>query len=405
MMTELDGKAREYIDGVFSRFGDGGKGLFCPCGEAADIWDYLGRQYARGKQIVLYGMGNGADKIVRCLALRGIEVADYFASDGFVRGHEYRGKRVLTFAEACEKRSCENMIVLLAFASSRPEVLALFDAVAEKCETYAPDVPVCGEKLFDYSFFAENFDDITAARALLADDESRAVFDAVVAYKLSGRTDILRSAESGEREAYENILCAERFGTAADLGAYNGDSIRELRQYARGLRRVVAFEPDARNYKKLVQYADTVNEEGDMRIDAYALAAWSTGGEKTFFGSGNRNAAIGGATAGGELHLGTVVNVETAALDSVVLGGGDAFFEDLDYVKYDVEGAEAQALRGSEKCIARYRPALLVSAYHRSEDVFALPLAVHSLCLEYRLYLRKMRGVPAWDINLYAVEK
>ena len=75
----------------------------------------------------------------------------------------------------------------------------------------------------------------------------------------------------------------------------------------------------------------------------------------------------------------------------------------IDYIKYDVEGAETEALLGSRAIIQRDTPALLVSAYHRSADLFRLPLLVHELNPDYKLYLRRMAGVPAWDINLYAV--
>ena len=47
----------------------------------------------------------------------------------------------------------------------------------------------------------------------------------------------------------------------------------------------------------------------------------------------------------------------------------------------------------------------LVSAYHRSADLFRLPLLVRELNPDYRLYLRRMAGVPAWDINLYAIKE
>ena len=74
-----------------------------------------------------------------------------------------------------------------------------------------------------------------------------------------------------------------------------------------------------------------------------------------------------------------------------------------DYIKFDVEGSEAQALQGCRQTIATHAPALLVSCYHRSEDLYALPALVHDLCPDYKLYLRRFRYFPAWDINLYAI--
>ena len=62
---------------------------------ARDLWEYL---QATDKTVVMYGMGNGADKILAVCAQYGIEVADFFASDGFVRGHSFHGKTVLSYS-------------------------------------------------------------------------------------------------------------------------------------------------------------------------------------------------------------------------------------------------------------------------------------------------------------------
>ena len=63
------------------------------------LWDYLKETK---KPIILYGMGNGADMIIDVLSALGISHSDVFASDGFVRGHFFHGKKVLTFSEIKE---------------------------------------------------------------------------------------------------------------------------------------------------------------------------------------------------------------------------------------------------------------------------------------------------------------
>ena len=379
-----------------------------------DLWQTLKAASDSGRPILLYGMGNGADKILTVCAAYGIPVADFFASDGFVRGHSFHGKVVLSFTQACEKYGAENMIVLLSFASSRPEVLELIHHVAATCEMYIPDVPVCGTELFNTEFYEAHLPEITAARALFADDESRRVYDGIIEYKLTGRMDILRATESDPANAYQDILRAERFTTTADLGAYNGDSIRDLRQYAPRLQTVIAFEPDRRNHRKLSEYATVLRDAGDtLAIHAVQAGAWSHPTTLTFHGSGNRNAGLTDAPAEAHGHIlpstadnpyfGKTAEVPVTSLDAVckeVLTGDTR----LDYIKYDVEGAEAEALLGSQEIIQRDAPALLVSAYHRSADLFRLPILVHELNPTYKLYLRRMAGVPAWDINLYAVK-
>ena len=379
-----------------------------------DLWHYLKSQADSGRPILLYGMGNGADKIIAVCEAYGIPVADFFASDGFVRGHSFHGKVVLSFSGACEKYGAENMIVLLSFASSRPEVLETIDRVASACEMCIPDVPVCGTELFNAEFYESHLQEITAARSLFADEESRRVYDGIMEYKLTGRMDILRATESDPADAYRHILHAEAFQTAADLGAYNGDSIRDLRLYAPRLRDVIALEPDRRNFRKLTEYAMALREAGDtLTVHPVQAGAWSHTATLTFHGSGNRNAGLTDVPteAKGSIlpstadnpYFGKTAEVPVTALDTVsedIFGG----HTHMDYIKYDVEGAETEALLGSRRIIERDTPALLVSAYHRSADLFRLPLLVHELNPDYRLYLRRMAGVPAWDINLYAVK-
>ncbi len=384
-----------------------------------DLWHGLKEASDAGRPVVMYGMGNGADKILAVLADRGIPVADFFASDGFVRGHSFHGRVVLSYS-AMKDRYRENPpIVLLSFASSRPEVLALIEQVAAECALYIPDVPVCGTELFDAAFVEAHRDEIDRARSLLADEESRRVLDGIIEAKLTGRMELLRATESDGESAFRNILRAERFRTVMDLGAYNGDTIRELRNYAPALDTVIAMEPDRRNFRKLDAYAAALREAGDpLRILPVEAGAWSEDTARSFHGSGNRNAGLSDETpptaaspiapSDGNPYFGKAESVSVRAPDALM----QAYLEDgalpadtrVDYIKYDVEGAEREALLGSRALIRRDAPALLVSVYHRSGDLFELPLLVHELNPAYRLFLRRMPGVPAWDLNLYAVK-
>ncbi len=348
-----------------------------------DLWKYL---RTSEKSIVMYGMGNGADKILAVCEHFGIEVKDFFASDGFVRGHSFHGKRVLSYSEAKEKYGAQNMIILLSFASALPEVIDNIKRIGEECELYAPDVPVCGDRLFDLDFARAHSDGLKAAYDLLADDESRRVYENVINYKLTGDIKYLFEAESDKNEVYCGLLDAQSIKSYADLGAYNGDTVRELLCYACGLDRVVAFEPDRRSFRKLSEYCETVSSPSIQRVNA---AAWSCESTLTFGDEGNRNSGL--------FAKGKAVSVAAMSLDGVLDG------ECVDYIKYDVEGCEAQALEGSRRTILAHKPRLLVSVYHRSEDIFALPLAVHALRDDYRLYLRRYAYIPAWDLNLICI--
>lgn len=351
-----------------------------------DLWSYL---RDTKKSVVMYGMGNGADKILAVCQKYGIEVLDFFASDGFVREHSFHGKTVLSYSAIKEKYGAENIIVLLSFGSSLPDVLELFLKVDRECEMYAPDVPVCDGEIFNLEFFENHRDEILRVHGMLEDEQSRAIYENVILYKLTGKIHYLFDAQSDKEESY-SLLGAKNFTSCADLGAYNGDTVREVLERSPDIEKIYAFEPDARTYRKLDAFCSEYG--GKAKLIPINAAAWSVDATLTFGNEGNRNSGIFAPNK-------TAKRVEIAAraLDSV-LGG-----ERVDYIKYDVEGAEREALIGSADTVRQYSPALLVSAYHKSEDIFALPLLVRELNPDYKLYYRRYPYVPAWDLNLICI--
>lgn len=350
-----------------------------------DIWQELAQS---DKPIVMYGMGNGADKIIEALSFFGVEVDDFFASDGFVRGQSFHGKVVLSYSQVCEKYGDFNIVV--SFGTKLPEVLGNIYRLNQG-NLYIPDVPVvCDDlkaELFTLERFERDYEKYARVCDMLADEKSKETFCDIIAYRLTGRLEPLRRHVVTPDEVYNEILHAENFRSAADLGAYNGDSLRELRAYAPNLAEAVALEPDARNFRKLCEYAKTA----DFGINPINAAAWDEDTELTFTSGGNRNSTLSsdvGLKTGAKLKT-----VQARRLDSVRT-------EPVDYVKYDVEGAEYEALNGS-RGLLKSHPALLVSLYHRTDDLWRLPELVESLGYE-RLYLRRYEYVPAWDLNLLA---
>ena len=341
--------------------------------------------------IVVYGVGNGADKIIDELTARDISVSDFFASDGFVRGHFFHGKRVLSFSEVKEKY--EKFIILVAFGSSLPDVMNRFISLAETYEFYAPDVPVCGGELFDAPFYLEHEAEFEKVRALLADDKSRSVWDDLIAYKLSGDISHILHADTQKEDALRDILSGG-YTAYVDLGAYNGDTIRESLSFYPTIEKICAFEPSAKTFAKLEAYLSTVES---IEKSAFSLCAWNKSETRILTDGAGRNTTIGGTGDTSKTKNGAKIRTaECDALDNRVSYKGEKLF-----IKYDVEGAEEEALLGSIKTIQNNDTELLVSLYHKSRDLFALPLLVHEILPDHKLYLRKHPYIPAWDINLY----
>ncbi len=350
-----------------------------------DLWTYLARQE---KPIVMYGMGDGADKVLRVALERGIEVRDFFASDAFVRGQSFHGKTVMTYSQICGRYGCGNFIVLLSFATRLPDVIENIKRIASENELYAPDVPVAGSNLFDMSFYNKYKNDMDTVYEMLADDVSKSAYRDIISYKLTGNINYLLNCEHPREEIFTSLLHACNYRIFADLGAYTGDTIKELLGYSPSLQYSIAFEPDKKTFRKLEKYAQA---ETRCQIAPLNYAAWSEKKTLAFDCSGNKNSNVSQGQ--------NTIEIEAESLDNILLG------RPADYIKYDVEGSETEALLGSAKTIRQYTPDLCVSLYHRSEDIFLLPMLVGSLNPRYNYYIRRGRYIPAWDINLLAVRK
>ncbi len=350
-----------------------------------DVWDVLKREK---RPITVYGMGNGADKLFARFEQYGITVADVFASDGFVRGHTYRGYRVKSFSEI--KQTYSDFVIVLSFASNRAEVIEMLADIDANHTMYVPDMPISEtEEYFDKEFYNKNYSAIMSAYNALADEESRAIYSSVINYRLSGKLSYLIQTYTGKSELYE-LLNRVNVEVMIDAGAYNGDTAKEAIEFFPNIKKIHAIEPDRRNFKKLSLYAETANIE----IVTYNAAVWSDCREGIFSDSGNRNSTAS-ATASYK-HKETEISF--ISVDFLAE-------EKTDFIKYDVEGAEYEALLGSAQTIEKNKPMLLVSLYHKSKDIFYLTNMLAEKYGDCEFYMRRLYCIPSWEIDLVMIPK
>ena len=343
--------------------------------------------------VYLYGMGDGAEKIHGAMEKFHVPLAGVFASDEYVRGHSFLGYPVMKLSQVEEKEK-NGFIILLAFAAFKEDLTEKIRGIAQKHILYAPDTPVAGETLFTRDFLEQNLDSFRKTYELLADDKSKEVLRDVVAFKLTGEIHYLFDCQSQENEITDKLIPLRgRKGTMVDLGGYDGDTVRSWITESRGeYDHILTLEPDIKNFKKMQRKL----EGWDLsRVTCVNAAAHSEKGSLTFAVRGGRNSALLGT---GGLSVKKTFAVQAESVDGL-LGNQTAAL-----IKMDVEGNEAEALKGSRQTISRSFPPLMISAYHRSEDLFALPLLTDALSGgKYRFYLRHHPYIPAWETNYYAL--
>lgn len=327
-----------------------------------------------GKKVLLYGMGNGAEKAYSLLTSRGIPVDGVFASDGFVRGHSFLGYPVLSFSAAEEIYG--DFIAVLSFALEGRKA-DILEKVTARHRLYVPYMAVCGEGVTDKKTVLENADNIQKVYDLLADETSKRIYKNGIAYCITGDISYLRHVE-GDDIPPDGYFSEK--GAYIDVGAYTGDTANEYIENAPNVPEMICFEPDYRSYNKMLN-------RNLPRLTAYNSAAGRFDGETEFSGGGGRSSATGKGK-----YTVQVKSIDTAVKDI-----------NIGTIKIDAEGDEREVLAGAEETIKKYSPAISLSLYHRTGDLWNLPLMMQRINPEYMLYIRKKEYVPMWDISVYCM--
>ena len=328
--------------------------------------------------IILYGMGNGADKVLDECQKRKINISGVMASDDFCRYQDFRGFTVKKQSDF--EREYEDILIALCFGSSLPDVMAHIKNVGQQHTLLVPNVPVTGSVIADEAFFDQHKSEIDAAYDLLADESSRTVYKGALDFIYTGRPEYLYAIESDKSEVFSNILKPDN-EAYLDLGAYRGDTVEEFLQYTNGYKSITAVEPNPKNHEKLSEYLKTVDN-----ATALNMGISDTVGHMTVSRKSGRMPVLGDPNG---------IDIPVTTVDALDLSPT--------YIKVDIEGMESAMLKGAEHTLRTLKPKINLAAYHRSEDIFKLILQLNRINPDYKIYLRKHPYIPCWDLNIYAL--
>jgi FkbM family methyltransferase len=76
----------------------------------------------------------------------------------------------------------------------------------------------------------------------------------------------------------------------------------------------------------------------------------------------------------------------------------------VDFIKMDIEGAEMDALNGASEIIREFKPKLAISAYHKDQDLWGIPIKLKSLNPGNELYYGHHSPIR-WESVFYAVQQ
>ena len=217
----------------------------------------------------------------------------------------------------------------------------------------------------------ENIDEYHNLYISLSDQKSRDTLLTILIYRLLFDPLVLTLMSRDDLYAPTDIFSLSDAEVYIDGGAFDGDSIRMFLERTKNkFERVIGFEPDPTTFESL----SLKIPEG---IEIANLGLSSAYNEVFFEANGNRLSAV--STNG---HT----KATLTDLDSFLNGSVAT------YIKLNIEGEELDALQGAKKTITQYSPKLAVSAYHRPNHIWKIPLYIKSINPKYRTFLRQHEG-------------
>ncbi len=339
----------------------------------------LERIKAEGKPVLLYGMGNGAEKMIAVCDKFNITVDGVFASDGFSSGKIFCGYKVLTVSDLNSVYP-SGFTALVCFGCKASDMRMYIGKVKRAGGTvFMPHLPLFDGELMTAGYFQSRSSEIEKAYSLLSDDRSRRMFVGICRYFLTWDPEELFSCECNSY-TYPDFFINHDVRTAIDGGAYRGDTVLSISNAFPKVNKIIAFEPDAANFAKL----KTVRVDG-VEIECIEKGLYKKDAVLSFAALKNRGSHF---AEGG-------IDVPVTSID-IATG------EKIDLIKLDVEGCEAEAIDGSINTLLRYHPALYISLYHKTDDFFELILKINGISDKYEFSLLREDVCPAWDIILLA---
>jgi len=241
-----------------------------------------------------------------------------------------------------------------------------------------------------------NIEKIKEIEHYFSDDSSKELLNKIVQFRTNLTYDTYVQPQLGTIQYFpDDIDLFSHLNKLkfVDCGAYIGDTIETVIKNFKKVDYIISIEPDKQNLEKLKnEIKKQKAEHYDIDFCVYPCGVWSENKILKFSSDGNSASSVTNDT-----HINTI-EISAISLDDTLFGLAP------NYIKMDVEGAEAEALKGSEKIITTYKPILAVCVYHKPSDLWELPILIKSFNPNYKMYLRQ-HGHMGMETVLYCVDK
>lgn len=211
--------------------------------------------------------------------------------------------------------------------------------------------------------------------ANLADQESRDIIHNRCKTFLTGDLSYIDKNEINSHSYFsQDFYPISSDEVLFDCCAFTGDTIEDFVTFTnKKYKKIVAFEPDEKNVKRLNAFINNKIEN----VVVIQKATGDKNGKVAFLNNGNMfSKTVDVKDSSDEL------SVDIVRLDNYI-----------DYhptlIKMDIEGAELDSLIGATQIIKTLKPKLAICIYHMPFDFYEIPKFLKSLVPEYKFKVRQ----------------
>lgn len=249
------------------------------------------------------------------------------------------------------------------------------------------------ERFASKEYFISEKEKVEENISLLADEMSKKTYRTIIEYRCTCSNRAVRSvAQSPKMHYLDPIINLAQKEAFVDAGGFFAETTTAIsKALAKKFKNKktdfssLVIEPDDFNYNVCLK------NMAKQKLNAFCenCAVVSNNGTVNFNGGIFGSCRV--VSDGSE-------TVEAATIDFLCQKHS---FEPT-YIKYDIEGSEADALIGSHNVIEKFKPRLAVSIYHSNEDMVELIRYIHQKYPFYNFYVRHYSGFFAETI-LYCI--
>ena len=271
-----------------------------------------------------------------------------------------------------------------------PDTLKRGEAVALICSPQPNVVKSIAKQLesmqveyyhIDEVIFKNHRKEILTVFDCLADEISKKTYYSVIKARIYGEYPEEGIYTEGAYFLLPQFLRRNTNEIFVDCGAYVGDSIEQFLWKKEGaFKKIIAFEPDAGNYKAMKKRISRLREEWNLKENAILTYPFALGNERSIkaMESYAENNGLGSKLVDGIEVEG---NCQVVTIDEMIQ-------DPITFLKADIESYEYKMLEGAKGSIAKWKPLLAICIYHNAVDIYSILLLIRSIVPEYKFAIR-----------------